>query len=139
MSDNEDKKPPVTANEPASPSVDTPSMPDPNGTVTITAEKAEHGAQVVLDGVARAAARGGISNTLEGNLEAKRKLEAAGKVADGFSADGTSVSGERQADDVLADKTDTPTGPAADVKVAEGNTALDANGVGGTTHTPKPD
>ena len=101
-------------------------------------EKQEHGAQVVLDGPARAAARGAVGSTITENVLAKRALEVSGEVADGFSADGTSVTGKRQADDVLAEKTDTPNGPKADVTAEPGNTAFEADGAQGTTVTPTP-
>ena len=102
-------------------------------------EKQEHGAQVVLTGEARAAARGGLHATQKENVDHKRNLEIKGEVADGFSADGSSVTGKRQADDLLAEKTDTATGPKHDVQVAEGNTAVDPAGKQGTPMTPKPD
>ena len=102
-------------------------------------EKQEHGAQVVLTGEARAAARGGLSDNIQGNLDSKRKLELEGEVADGMSADGTSVTGKRQADDLLAEKTDNPAGEKNDVQVAEGNTVLDPAGAQGTPMTPTPD
>ena len=76
---------------------------------------------------------------MQDNLGHKRGLEIAGEVADGNSADGTSVTGKRQADDLLAEKTDEPMGEKHDVQVAEGNTALDPAGAEGTTQTPKPD
>ena len=105
----------------------------------INPEKQEHGAQVVLTGEARAAARGGHADSMAGNLDAKRKAEVSGDVADGFSADGTSVTGKRQADDLLAEKTDNPAGDPNDVKVAESNTAVEPAGAEGTPMTPKPD
>lgn len=108
-------------------------------TTEINPEKAEHGAQVVLTGEARAAARGGHSDSLQANLDAKRRLEVKGEVADGHSADGTSVTGKRQADDLLAEKTDNPAGDPNDVKVAEKNTAVEPAGAQGTPMTPTPD
>ena len=105
----------------------------------INPEHQEHGAQVVLTGEARAAARGGHSDSLQANLDAKRKKEIGGDVADGFSADGTSVTGKRQADDLLAEKTDNPAGEKNDVTVAEKNTAVEPAGAEGTPMTPKPD
>ena len=109
-------------------------------TTEITPEKQEHGAQVVLTGEARAAARGGHAGSMQGNMDVKRKAEIAGKVADGFSADGTSVTGERQADDLLAERTDNPAGEKNDVKVAEeSKVAVDAAGKQGTPATPTPD
>jgi hypothetical protein len=102
-------------------------------------EKQEHGAQVVLTGAARAAARGGLADSQPANVDAKRKLEISGEVADGFSADGTSVTGKRQADDLLAEKTDNPAGDPNNVQVAEGNVAVGAAGEQGTPVTPTPD
>ena len=111
-------------------------MPDKT---EINPEKQEHGAQVVLTGEARAAARGGLHDTQQANVDAKRKLEVAGEVADGSTRDGTSVTGKRQADDLLAEKTDNPAGEPNSVKVAEGNTAVEAAGKEGSPTTPKPD
>ncbi len=102
-------------------------------------EHAEHGAQVVLKREASAASRGAVADSIAGNIEAKRKLEASGEEADGQSPDGTSVTGKRQRDDVLAEKTDDPSGPSTGVKPAEGVTVFDAAGAHGTTHTPTPD
>ena len=108
-------------------------------TTEINPEKQEHGAQVVLTGEARAAARGGAMDSMQGNMDMKRKLEISGEVADGMSADGTSVTGKRQADDLLAEKTDNPAGEKNDVKVAEGNSAVEPQGAQGTPGTPTPD
>lgn len=105
----------------------------------INPEKQEHGAQVVLGGAPRAASRGGAGDSLQANLDIKRKAEIAGETADGFSADGTSVTGKRQADDLLAEKTDNPAGEKNDVKVAESNTAVEPAGAQGTPMTPTPD
>ena len=99
----------------------------------------EHGAQVVLSRAASAAARGGVASTQMGNILAKRALEASGEQADGHSPDGTSVTGKRQADDVLAEQTDDPSGPATGVKPADGLSVFDAAGLQGTSHTPTPD
>ena len=92
----------------------------------------------MLDGVARAAARGAVGSSITENVLAKRELEVSGEVADGFSADGTSVTGKRQADDVLAEKTDAPSGPKADVTAEEGNAVFEPDGAEGTTVTPTP-
>lgn len=105
----------------------------------LAGDKQEHGAQVVLSREASAAARGAVSNSMQGNMDAKRQLEVTGAQADGHSPDGTSVTGLRQRDDVLADVTDDPAGPATGVKVAEGSRVFEAAGLRGTTHTPAPD
>jgi hypothetical protein len=103
-------------------------------------EHAEHGAQVVLTGEARAAARGGLHGSQQENVDAKRKLEIEGEVADGHSADGTSVTGKRQADDLLAEKTDNPAGDPNDVKVPESaEPVVEPSGAQGTPMTPTPD
>ncbi len=102
-------------------------------------EHQEHGVQVVLSREASAAARGAVADSIQGNIEAKRKLEVSGEQADGQSTDGTSVTGKRQRDDVMAEKTDDPAGPPTGVKPAEGVTVFDAAGAHGTTHTPTPD
>ena len=91
-------------------------------------EKQEHGAQVVLTGAPRAASRGGAGDSLQENLDIKRKAEISGEIADGHSADGTSVTGKRQADDLLAEKTDNPAGDPNDVTVAEEAKSADRAG-----------
>lgn len=105
----------------------------------INPQKQEHGAQVVISGPARAASRGGAGDSMQANLDIKRKLEIKGEIADGFSADGTSVTGKRQADDLLAEKTDNAAGEKNQVKVAEDNTAVKPAGAQGTPVTPTPD
>lgn len=59
------------------------------------------GGQVILDGAAQTAARGGYSTSLEGNLARKLDLEAAGTFASGSSSDGTTSTGIAAEDPVL--------------------------------------
>jgi len=119
-------------------------MPDDDKITVSSPDKPEHGAQVRLTGEARAAARGALAGSLEDNTAAKRALEARGIVADGYSADGTTVTGERQPDDVNADEQDTPTGKPAErlvqVDDEEARAAAQAaDGEGGTVMTPSPE
>jgi len=119
-------------------------MADEDKIVVSTPDKPEHGAQVRLTGEARAAARGALAGSLEDNTKAKRALEARGVVADGYSADGTTVTGERQPDDVQAEEQDTPTGEPAErlVQVEDEQARAEvqaADGDGGTTMTPSPE
>lgn len=103
-------------------------------------EKQEHGVQVVLGRKGSAYARGGVHGTQAENLLGKRALEVSGEEADGHSLDGSSVTGKRQRDDVLAEVTDDPAGPATGAVVAEGFEGIyGPHGVRGTTHTPAPD
>lgn len=51
------------------------------------------GPQVLLDGAAALAARGGAGRTMRENIAAKQALEAAGVVSDGNSVDGRSITG----------------------------------------------
>ena len=108
-------------------------------TVVLNGEKQEHGVQAVLGRRGAAYARGGVHGTQAENIRGKRALEVSGEEPDGHSLDGSTVTGKRQPDDVLANVTDTPTGQPANVKVAEGNLNYNARGLGGTTHTPAPD
>lgn len=107
--------------------------------LVLQGEKQEHGAQVVLGRKAAAYARGGVHGDMRSNLLGKRALEVSGEEADGHSPDGTSVTGKRQRDDVLAEVTDDPSGPPTGATVAEGNRVYDAAGLRGTPHTPAPD
>lgn len=108
--------------------------------IVLQGEKQEHGVQVVLSRKASAYARGGVHGTMAENLMGKRALEVSGEQADGHSLDGTSVTGKRQPDDVLAEVTNDPSGPATGVTIAKGSEGIyGANGLGGTTHTPAPD
>jgi hypothetical protein len=112
----------------------------PNTEVVLQGEKQEHGVQVVLTRKASAYARGGVHASMAENLMGKRALEASGEQADGHSLDGTSVTGKRQPDDVLADVTNDASGPATGARIAEGKEGIyGATGLGGTTHTPAPD
>ena len=108
-------------------------------TIELNGEKQEHGVQAVLGPKARAYARGGVHGTMAENLAGKRALEVTGEEPDGHSLDGSTVTGKRQPDDVLADVTDVPMGPKNDVKVAQDNGNYVARGLGGTTHTPAPE
>jgi hypothetical protein len=105
----------------------------------LNGDKQEHGAQVVLSREASAAARGAVADSIQGNMDAKRALEVSGAIADGHSPDGTSVTGKRQRDDVLAEQTDDPAGPATGVTVADGNRTFEPAGVHGTDLTPTPE
>lgn len=55
--------------------------------------KNEHGAQVVLTGQARAAARGGLHGTIEANTAARDAAVGQGKAADGMTPDGSTPDG----------------------------------------------
>jgi len=83
--------------------------------------KSEHGAQVVLTGEARAAARGGAAGDMAGNMLVKASHEADGTAADGSTADGTTRTGVPQPDDIRSDTPDAPGGklPPSRVVVAE--------------------
>lgn len=59
------------------------------------------GPQIFLDGAAQVAARGGAGLTMRENVAAKELLEAAGYVSDGYSADGTSITGAEPEDYLL--------------------------------------
>lgn len=107
--------------------------------IELNGTKQEHGVQAVLGPLGRAYARGGVHGDQRSNVLGKRALEVSGEEPDGHSLDGSTVTGKRQPDDVLADVTDAPAGKPAAVKVAEGNQNYDARGLGGTTHTPAPD
>jgi len=60
------------------------------------------GPQVLLDGAAALAARGGAGRTMRENIAAKQALEAAGVVSDGNSVDGRSITGVDPEDYFLA-------------------------------------
>ncbi len=112
----------------------------PNTDIILQGEKQEHGVQVVLGRKASAYARGGVHATMAENLMGKRALEVSGEQADGHSLDGSSVTGKRQPDDVLAEVTNDPGGAATGAKIAEGKEGIYvASGLTGTTHTPAPD
>lgn len=59
------------------------------------------GAQVRLDGDARALARGAIYASVEANQSALRELERAGTVADGYTVDGSTSTGIPASDELL--------------------------------------
>lgn len=52
------------------------------------------GAQVILDGAAQTAARGGAAPDMAGNLAVKEALEGSGEVADGTTPDGSTLTGK---------------------------------------------
>lgn len=58
-----------------------------------TPVKGEHGAQVVLDGIARTAARGGAAGDIMGNTVIRDAAIAAGQAADGTTPDGSTPDG----------------------------------------------
>jgi hypothetical protein len=60
--------------------------------------KPEHGAQVVLEGRARAAARGGLHGDIVSNTIARDAEVAAGRAADGLTPDGSTPDGRLPAD-----------------------------------------
>lgn len=55
--------------------------------------KSEHGAQVVLDGLARTAARGGAAGDVTGNTLVRDLAVAAGAAGDGTTPDGSTPDG----------------------------------------------
>lgn len=55
--------------------------------------KGEHGAQVVLDGLARTAARGGAAGDIHSNTLIRDAAVAAGQAADGTTPDGSTPDG----------------------------------------------
>ena len=55
--------------------------------------KNEHGAQVILQGSARAAARGGASGDMIGNMAVKDQAIGAGTAADGTTVDASTNDG----------------------------------------------
>lgn len=57
------------------------------------AGKNEHGAQVVLTGAARAAARGGLHGSIEENTMARDAAVGRGEAADGTTPDGSTPDG----------------------------------------------
>lgn len=59
------------------------------------------GAQVILDGEALDAARGGAGNSIEENTAVKKELEDSGEVADGYSVDGSTRTGKPAKEVVL--------------------------------------
>ena len=63
---------------------------------------ATRGPQVVLEGYARDVARGGGGRTMRENIAAMDALQSAGLVADGSSVDGTSRTGGKVYDPVVA-------------------------------------
>jgi hypothetical protein len=87
-------------------------QPQPPAEPVATEEPAVHvegglpsrGAQVILTGEAQDAARGGLAGDLEGNVLAKRALEADGTVADGTTPDGTTRTGKPPADVVVSEE-----------------------------------
>lgn len=97
---------------------------------------AGRGAQVVLDGDAQAAARGGKGDSQWANWEVKRALELAGLVADGSTPNGTTVTGAAPHDGAAGPAG--PTGPQG----ATGATGADgkpgADGKAGTTGATGP-
>jgi hypothetical protein len=60
------------------------------------------GPQVMLEGYARAVARGGVGRTMRENIAAMDRLVSAGQVADGNTVDGTSRTGGQPYDVVVA-------------------------------------
>ena len=80
------------------------------------------GAQVRLTGEARDAARGGVSQTLEGNTLAKEALEADGSVADGLSPDGSTRTGKPAADPVVTEQGQ----PSGQEPAAAGSTRVES-------------
>jgi len=69
---------------------------------------ATRGPQVVLEGYARAVARGGGGRTMRENIAAMDALVAAGLVADGNSVDGSARNGGKPYDTVIAQFPDEP-------------------------------
>lgn len=111
-----------------------------NTEVVLQGAKQEHGCQVILSRAASAYARGGVHDNQIENIQGKRALEASGEQADGHSVDGTSVTGKRQIDDVLATASNIQGGTSSNVRIAEGSEGTyRAAGLAGTTHTPAPD
>ena len=55
--------------------------------------KSEHGAQVILKGAPRAAARGGASGDMGGNMAVQHQAIGAGDAADGTTPDASTVDG----------------------------------------------
>jgi parallel beta-helix repeat protein len=98
------------------------------------ASPAGRGAQVILDDVAQAAARGAVGRDLAANTTAKRALEEAGLVGDGFQPDGASRTGLPPEDVVqgIAGKVDgsaigyTPSGTGAVVRTVQDRIRDDA-------------
>jgi hypothetical protein len=85
----------------------TQSSSDGDGNLTVPGPRpVSRGAQVILTGEAQAAARGGLSSTLEGNTLAKQKLENEGLVADGYGPDGSTSTGKPPADPVVTEQGD---------------------------------
>src|SRR5881409_3445515 len=80
------------------------------------------GAQVRLTGEAVVAARGGLGGSIEENTLAKEALEADGTVADGYSPDGTTRTGQPPADAVVT----TEAKPGGEQPAEEGTTRVEA-------------
>lgn len=84
----------------ADPPHEEPAHPEP-----VTAEPEpfrvpSRGAQVVVDGEAKTAARGGAGASIEENTNFKKGLEAEGVVADGSTPDGSTLTGTPAPDTV---------------------------------------
>ena len=65
--------------------------PGDGDTVHVEGGSPSRGAQVILTGEGRDAARGGLAGDIEGNTLAKRALEADGTIADGTTPDGSTL------------------------------------------------
>jgi hypothetical protein len=63
---------------------------------------ATRGPQVLLEGYARTVARGGAGRTMRDNMQAMDALVSAGLVADGNAVDGSSRTGGKAYDPVVA-------------------------------------
>ena len=79
------------------------------------------GAQVRLTGEAQEAARGGLAADIEGNTIAKRALEADGTIADGYSVDGSTITGKPAPDVVVTTEGE----PGGEVPAEEGTTRIE--------------
>ena len=96
------------------------------------------GAQVLLDGDARKAARGVAATTLRGNADAKIALEIAGAIGDGTTPDGSSRTGAPP-EDVLLSASGAVVGLGAEVvtpRIAQVGDSRTAQGWSGTQQSP---
>jgi hypothetical protein len=113
MADDVKKPAPVPAPAAAKPAAPFAEKVQPNPEpVSAPGEGAEEtlppvrGAQVILDGDALTAARGGAGSSIEENTAVKEGLEASGEVADGTTPDGSTSTGKPPKDVVVEENPD---------------------------------
>jgi hypothetical protein len=101
---------------------------------------ATRGPQVVLEGYARAVARGGVGKTMRENIAAMDALVIAGLVADGNSVDGSARNGGIPYDTVVAQFPHEPLNaweiPAPRLQLGSGSQIWDKTPVGNTPPVP---